>query len=268
MIKIETEGIERSGLFTGQVHRVSSAQAFRALSEQVQPGDQAVLNLMTLHPSGGHGSAEWFHDDEWLSFNLRQNGHVAEFSRYAHTRADYDRAPAKPMIDGEPLYEDHPLNFKASENGYSIAADVRRPLYWDLFSGACGHTDGHHSVWQFWQAGRAPVNNPLLSWRAAHAAGMPSSMRRPAARSACGWTSCPGAWCARGGSIRAPVRRRTSGNFPAPARMSLSRPTPGRRSTGSSCSTMLRKISRRRASRMRPQAEAPCPAVASGFSSG
>lgn len=44
---------------------------------------------------------------------------------------------------------------------------MRRPLYWDLFSGACGHTYGHHSVWQFWPAGRQPVNNPLLSWRAA-----------------------------------------------------------------------------------------------------
>lgn len=43
LIKIETEGIERSGLFTGQVRRVSNAKAFRALSERVQPGDQVVL---------------------------------------------------------------------------------------------------------------------------------------------------------------------------------------------------------------------------------
>ena len=39
--------------------------------------------------------------------------------------------------------------------GHSIAADVRRPLYWDLFTGAFGHTYGHHSVWQMWTPGRA-----------------------------------------------------------------------------------------------------------------
>ncbi len=138
----------------------------RALAGGLRAGDGGT-HLMTLHPSGGHGSAEWFHGEGWLSFNLRQNGHVAEFSRYAGTRADYDRTPAKPVIDGEPLYEDHPLSFKAAEHGYSLAADVRRPLYWNLFSGACGHTYGHHSVWQMWAAGRQPVNNPLLPWRAA-----------------------------------------------------------------------------------------------------
>jgi hypothetical protein len=41
---------------------------------------------------------------------------------------------------------------------------VRRPLYWNLFTGAFGHTYGHHSVWQMWQPGRHPVNGPLLPW--------------------------------------------------------------------------------------------------------
>jgi hypothetical protein len=44
---------------------------------------------------------------------------------------------------------------------------VRRPLYWDLFGGACGHTYGHHSVWQMWQEGRNPINNPLMPWNVA-----------------------------------------------------------------------------------------------------
>ena len=70
----------------------------------------------------------------------------------------------KPVLDGEPLYEDHPVSFKAAELGHSIGSDVRRPLYWDLFSGACGHTYGHHSVWQMWTPAREPVNHPLLAW--------------------------------------------------------------------------------------------------------
>lgn len=96
---------------------------------------------------------------------MRQNGHVVEFTgRYDQTRADYDRTPIKPVLDGEPIYEDHPVSFKAKELGHSIAADVRRPLYWNLFTGAFGHTYGHHSVWQMWKPGRAPINAPLMPW--------------------------------------------------------------------------------------------------------
>ena len=45
-----------------------------------------------------------------------------------------------------------------------FSSDVRRPLYWDLFTGAFGHTYGHHSVWQMWTPARQPINNPLLPW--------------------------------------------------------------------------------------------------------
>jgi Protein of unknown function (DUF4038)/Putative collagen-binding domain of a collagenase len=136
----------------------------RALAEGLRKGDEGA-HLITLHPTGGRGSAEWFHNELWLDFNLRQNGHQAEFTgSYGQTRVDYDRSPPKPVIDGEPLYEDHPISFDAKKYGHSVAADVRRPLYWDLFSGACGHTYGHHSVWQMWSAHCEPVNNPLMPW--------------------------------------------------------------------------------------------------------
>ena len=82
---------------------------------------------------------------------MRQNGHVAEFTgRYDQTRADYDRTAVKPVLDGEPIYEDHPVSFDAKSSGTRSPADVRRPLYWNLFTGAFGHTYGHHSVWQMW----------------------------------------------------------------------------------------------------------------------
>lgn len=125
-------------------------------------------HLMTFHPSGGHGSAEYFHGEPWLDFNMRQNGHAVEFSeRYVKTRADYDRTPIKPVLDGEPAYEDHPVSFKAATLGHTTPTDVRRPLYWNLFTGAFGHTYGHHSVWQMWTPARKPVNAPLLPWQEA-----------------------------------------------------------------------------------------------------
>ncbi|MCL4786654.1 MAG: DUF4038 domain-containing protein [Verrucomicrobia bacterium] len=139
----------------------------RAMARGLRKGDGGA-HLMTWHPSGGSGSAQYFHGEEWLSFNMRQNGHVPEFTgRYDKTREDYNRTPIKPVLDGEPIYEDHPVSFKANEFGHSTAADVRRPLYWNLFTGAFGHTYGHHSVWQMWSPGKNPINNPLMPWREA-----------------------------------------------------------------------------------------------------
>ncbi len=136
----------------------------RAMAHGLRKGDEGA-HLCTFHPTGGAGSATWFQTDDWLDFNMRQNGHGPEYTgRYDLTRADYDRTPAKPVLDAEPIYEGHPVAFDAKKLGHSIAADVRRPLYWDLFEGAFGHTYGHHSVWQMWTPSRAPINNPLVYW--------------------------------------------------------------------------------------------------------
>ena len=138
-------------------------EIIRAMARGLRAGDGGT-HLMTLHPAGGQGSSS-SHADDWLDFNMRQNGHVPEFTgRYDQTRVDYNREPVKPVVDGEPIYEDHPVSFNAANLGHSIASDVRRPLYWDLFNGAFGHTYGHHSVWQMWAPGRQAINNPLMPW--------------------------------------------------------------------------------------------------------
>ena len=136
----------------------------RAMAEGLRRGDGGA-HLITFHPPGGAGSSQWFHDEPWLDFNMRQNGHVTEFNgRYSLTEADYEKSPTKPVVDGEPIYEDHPISFNAKDLGHSVAADVRRPLYWNLFQGAFGHTYGHHSVWQMFSPGKTPINNPLMPW--------------------------------------------------------------------------------------------------------
>ena len=147
-----------------QVESSAHNDITRAMARGLRRGDGGA-HLITFHPTGGNSSSTWFHNDDWLDFNMRQNGHVTEFTgRYDMTRADYDRTPVKPVLDGEPIYEDHPVAFDAKKFGHSIAADVRRPLYWNLFTGAFGHTYGHHSVWQMWTPARTPVNNPLMPW--------------------------------------------------------------------------------------------------------
>jgi len=139
-------------------------EIIRAMARGLRAGDGGA-HLITFHPMGGQGSAQYFHEEDWLDFNMRQNGHNLEFTgRYDQTRKDYDRTPVKPVLDGEPVYEDHPVAFAPDQQGHSVAADVRRPLYWNLFSGAFGHTYGHHSVWQMWAPGREPINRPLMPW--------------------------------------------------------------------------------------------------------
>jgi hypothetical protein len=122
--------------------------------------------LMSFHPRGGGTSSTAFHNDAWLDFNMQQTGHglADSVQSWARIAKDYALSPAKPVVDGEPLYEDHPLAFRASVNGYSLDAHVRQRAYWDLFSGACGHTYGNHAVWQMYSAARKPVNGPLMYW--------------------------------------------------------------------------------------------------------
>ena len=125
--------------------------------------------LMTFHPYGGATSSTWFHNDPWLDFNMQQDGHnpPARAKSWEKVKHDYDLVPVKPVLDGEPLYEDHPLAFNAKEFGYSFDAHVREYAYADTFSGACGHTYGNHAVWQMYAPPRQPINGPLMDWKAA-----------------------------------------------------------------------------------------------------
>lgn len=149
------------------VENENQKNVIRALVRGLEKGD-GDTHLKTFHPTGWRGSAEYFHTEEWLDFNMRQNGHETEYESYGKTRDDYNRTPAKPVIDGEPIYEDHPVVFNANKFGHSISLDARRAMYWDLFNGAFGHTYGHHSVWQMYEPSkRNPINNPLLSWQEA-----------------------------------------------------------------------------------------------------
>ncbi len=70
-----------------------------AMARGLRKGDGGK-GLITFHPQGGQGSAQYFHEADWLDFNMRQNGHEIIFSpRYLLTREDYDRTSIKPVLD-------------------------------------------------------------------------------------------------------------------------------------------------------------------------
>ena len=102
--------------------------------------------LMSFHPQPKEdgGSSTWFHEEPWLDFNMHQTGHCANQGTYSHISNDYELQPIKPVLDGEPLYEDHPNCFNAKELGHSAARDIRRIMYWNVFAGAFGQTYGCH----------------------------------------------------------------------------------------------------------------------------
>src|ERR1700751_1191220 len=144
-------------------------EIWRALAAGLKSGDGGN-HLLTFHPRGGYdlvsaSSLPFPNSDPLLDFNMRQNGHFDTTKTWARISADYGKTPIKPVLDGEPLYEDHPICFRSVDHGYSNAHDIRRFLYWDLFAGAFGHTYGHHSVWQMHEPGRGEgVNLPISFW--------------------------------------------------------------------------------------------------------
>lgn len=142
---------------------------WRAMAEGVIAGVGGKEKaLLSFHPQPNElGAGEYFHHDNWLDFNMFQNGHCRDTRVFDKIQASYNRTPVKPVIDGEPIYEDHPVCFNANDLGISNAYDVRKFAYLDLFAGAFGHTYGCHDIWQFYSPYREAVNNPKIYWQEA-----------------------------------------------------------------------------------------------------
>ena len=63
------------------------------------------------------------------------------------------RGSQKPVIDGEPSYEDIPQGLHDFNAPRWQDYDVRRYAYWAVFAGCFGHTYGHNSIMQFMRPG-------------------------------------------------------------------------------------------------------------------
>lgn len=125
--------------------------------------------FITYHPMGGQSSSAWLHEAEWLSMNMLQSGHTSmDAPNWEMIRADYERTPTKPVLDGEPNYEHHPVDpYRRTwqpEYGRFTDYDVRKQAYRAVFAGACGHTYGSHSVWQMWSPRYAPTTFASPAW--------------------------------------------------------------------------------------------------------
>jgi len=171
--------IAKAGIAAGFPSDQDWTPIWSAMAEGLKEGSDAPPTI-TYHPQGGPESSSYFlHQQPWLSINGMQSGHgsghdVAVWDMIAH---DYSLHPAKPTLDLEPNYEDHPYNpwpVWDPATGYFRDHDVRKQLYRSVFAGGCGVTYGHHAVWQFAEKGRETINHADRDWK--------DAMLRPAAR--------------------------------------------------------------------------------------
>lgn len=139
-------------------------EVFRAMAEGIREGDGG-RHLMTFHPPGERGSSEWFDRDDWLDFNMEQSGHGhRDGANYMMIDRDYALTPPKPVIDGEPRYENHPVAWKPEQFGWFNDYDVRQAAYWAVFAGAAGNTYGCNDIWQFKTPERQPMSLARGEW--------------------------------------------------------------------------------------------------------
>ena len=138
-------------------------EVIRAMARGLRAGDRG-RHLISYHPMGDATSSTWFHNDDWLDFNLAQTGHWRLHNAvYDMIGRDYNLKPVKPCLNGEPQYEDVPVRLNVLNQRFT-AYDVREAAWWSVLSGACGHTYGNGNIWQMWKPGRRPVLGARSPW--------------------------------------------------------------------------------------------------------
>jgi hypothetical protein len=102
----------------------------------------------------GYSSSFWFHNEDWLDLNMIQSGHRWAVKNYDFVAHDYEMKPAKPVIDMEARYENHP----DGPNPRRMDAHQEREAgYWAMLAGAAGHGYGCNDIWQFYNPERMPA---------------------------------------------------------------------------------------------------------------
>ncbi|MFW5866778.1 MAG: DUF4038 domain-containing protein [Armatimonadota bacterium] len=139
---------------------------FRQIAAGIGEAEE-LPHLMTYHPrGGGHSSAEFFHDDDWLDLNMIQTAHSIGYPDHRRVLADYALTPVRPTLVGEPRYEN--ITHGLRDAGPRMDDhEVRRAAWAAVLSGACGHTYGANGIFQFAVPGEQTRWKPVIGWRTA-----------------------------------------------------------------------------------------------------
>ena len=162
----------------GDIQGSVKTEVWETLARTIRAIDSG--HLMTFHPRGRTCSSQFFPDVEWIDFHMFQSGHRRYGQRMGNkdypipdnTEEDSWRyveqslavSPMKPVLDGEPSYENIPQGLHNDTEPRWQAADVRRYAYWSVFAGACGHTYGCNDIMQFYRPGLNPAYFADTPW--------------------------------------------------------------------------------------------------------
>ena len=117
---------------------------------------------VALHPGGMQWPYDTFRDEQWLDLVGYQSGHGddAKTLRWIHSgppSQEWQREPARPLINLEPPYEDH-LAYQSRQP--HSAYHVRRAAYWSLLNApTAGLTYGAHGIWSWETTAKVPLNH-------------------------------------------------------------------------------------------------------------
>jgi hypothetical protein len=114
---------------------------FRELARGLRDGDGGA-HLVTYHPCGWRSSAQFFHGEDWLDFDMIETW--TEWSKiHPAIVADALRSPRKPVVLGEGAYENGPEYPQGPITPYV----VRRQAWWTVTAGGF-HTYGQNQMWR------------------------------------------------------------------------------------------------------------------------
>jgi hypothetical protein len=137
-----------------------------AMAKGLKDGSRGS-HLVCYHGHGGTSSSMWFHQADWLDFNSIQSGHHFGSDSYAFVSRDYALSPAKPTVDMEPAYENHPTG---AGKPRIDAHKVRSQAYSAMLAGAAGHGYGALDLFYFYKDADGPFpKNGFQPWRTAMA---------------------------------------------------------------------------------------------------
>jgi len=149
------------------INNETERKTVESMAKGLRDGDSGK-QLITFHPRGPGLSSDYFHDAEWLDFNMYQSSHAAhDHDNGLYAEHDYALIPAKPTLDGEPRYETIPVGFYFDGSNRLDRFDdydARQSAYWSILSGACGHTYGNNNIWQMYTKKHEPVIWAQTPW--------------------------------------------------------------------------------------------------------
>lgn len=116
-------------------------EVYRELARGLRDGDGGA-HLITYHPCGWRSSSQYFHNDDWLAFNMIETW--TEWSKiYPAIVSDSLLTPRKPVVLGEGAYENGP----EYPQGPITPLIVRRQAWWSVMAGGF-HTYGQNQMWR------------------------------------------------------------------------------------------------------------------------